>query len=64
MSWLATVLVMAPLVTLGLRSSFVQDVMIEMPSHMPSVKNLRWLVLLCLQFLSWFFNGGKMLRER
>ncbi len=42
-SWLATVLVLAPLVTLGLRSSFVQDVMIEMPSHMPSVKNLRWL---------------------
>jgi hypothetical protein len=22
------------------------------------------LVLLCLQFLSWLFNGGKMLRER
>jgi hypothetical protein len=28
----------------------------------PSVAEL--LILLCLQFLSWFFNGGKMLRER
>ena len=43
MSWLATVLTMAPLAVLGLRSSFVQDVMTEMPSDMTSVKNLRWL---------------------
>jgi RND superfamily putative drug exporter len=43
MSWLATVMVMAPLAVLGLRSSFVQDVMTEMPGGMPSVKNLRWL---------------------
>ena len=42
-SWLATVLVMAPLAVLGLRSSFVQDVMTEMPRDMTSVKNLRWL---------------------
>ena len=42
-SWLATVLVMAPLAVLGLRSSFVQDVMTEMPGDMTSVKNLRWL---------------------
>ncbi len=42
-SWLATVVIMAPLVVLGLRSSFVQDVMTEMPSDMTSVKNLRWL---------------------
>ena len=42
-SWLATVLIMAPLAVLGLRSSFVQDVMTEMPSDMTSVKNLRWL---------------------
>ena len=42
-SWLATVLVMAPLAVLGLRSSFVQDVMTEMPRNMTSVKNLRWL---------------------
>ena len=42
-SWLATVLVMAPLAVLGLRSGFVQDVMTEMPSDMTSVKNLRWL---------------------
>jgi RND superfamily putative drug exporter len=42
-SWLATVLVMAPLAVLGLRSNFVQDVMTEMPSNMSSVKNLRWL---------------------
>ena len=42
-SWLATVLVMAPLAVLGLRSSFVQDVMTEMPRNVTSVKNLRWL---------------------
>ena len=42
-SWMATVLVMAPLVALGLHSSFVQDVMTEMPKDTPSVKNLRWL---------------------
>ena len=42
-SWLATVVIMAPLAVLGLRSSFVQDVMTEMPSDMTSVKNLRWL---------------------
>jgi putative drug exporter of the RND superfamily len=43
-TWLATVAVMAPLAVLGLRStSFVQDVVTEMPSHMTSVKNLRWL---------------------
>ena len=42
-SWLATVVVMAPLAVLGLRSSFVQDVMTEMPSDTTSVKNLRWL---------------------
>jgi putative drug exporter of the RND superfamily len=44
LSWLATVVVMAPLAVLGLRStSFVQDVITEMPSRMTSVKNLRWL---------------------
>ena len=42
-SWLATVLVMAPLAVLGLRSGFVQDVMTEMPGNTTSVKNLRWL---------------------
>ncbi len=42
-SWSATILVMAPLAVLGLRSSFVQDVMTEMPSDVTSVKNLRWL---------------------
>ena len=42
-SWLATVLIMAPLAVLGLRSSFVQDVMTEMPGDVTSVKNLRWL---------------------
>ena len=42
-SWLATILIMAPLAVLGLRSRFVQDVMTEMPSDMTSVKNLRWL---------------------
>ena len=42
-TWLATVLVMAPLAVLGLRSTFVQDVMIEMPRAVTSVKNLRWL---------------------
>ena len=42
-SWLATVAVMAPLAVLGLRSSFVQDVMTEMPRDTTSVKNLRWL---------------------
>jgi putative drug exporter of the RND superfamily len=42
-SWLATVLVMAPLVALGLRSGFVQDVMTEMPKNTASVQNLRWL---------------------
>ena len=42
-SWLVTVLIMAPLAVLGLRSSFVQDVMTEMPSDTTSVKNLRWL---------------------
>jgi RND superfamily putative drug exporter len=41
--WLATLVVMAPLVILGLRSGFVQDVLIEMPGNTPSVKNLRWL---------------------
>jgi RND superfamily putative drug exporter len=39
-SWLATLLVMAPLAVLGLRSGFVQDVMAEMPEA-ASVKNLR-----------------------
>ncbi len=34
---------MAPLAVLGLRSSFVQDVMTEMPSDTTSVQNLRWL---------------------
>ena len=38
-SWSATVLAMAPLAVLGLCSTFVQDVMTEMPSDMPSVKN-------------------------
>ena len=42
-SWVATVLVMAPIAVLGLSSGFVQDVMIEMPRDVPSVKNLRWL---------------------
>jgi RND superfamily putative drug exporter len=42
-SWSATILIMAPLAVLGLRSSFVQDVMTEMPSGVTSVKNLRWL---------------------
>ena len=42
-SWLATVLVIAPLAVLGFRSSFVQDVMTEMPRDVTSVKNLRWL---------------------
>ncbi len=42
-SWLATVFVMAPLAIVGLRASFVQDVMTEMPSDTASVKNLRWL---------------------
>ena len=42
-TWLATVLVMAPLAVLGLRSTFVQDVMTEMPRSVTSVKNLRWL---------------------
>ena len=42
-SWSATILVMAPLAVLGLRSSFVQDVMTEMPSDVTSVRNLRWL---------------------
>ena len=41
--WSATILIMAPLAVLGLRSSFVQDVMTEMPSDVTSVKNLRWL---------------------
>jgi putative drug exporter of the RND superfamily len=41
-SWLATVLVMAPLAVLGMRSGFVQDVMAEMPAE-NSVKNLQWL---------------------
>ncbi len=41
-SWLATVLVMVPLALLGLSSSFVQDVMAEMPQE-TSVKNLSWL---------------------
>jgi RND superfamily putative drug exporter len=41
--WLATVLVMAPLAILGLRSSFVQDVLTEMPANTTSIKNLRWL---------------------
>jgi putative drug exporter of the RND superfamily len=42
-SWLVTVLLMVPLGILGLRSSFVQDVMTEMPGATTSVKNLRWL---------------------
>ena len=42
-SWLATVLVMAPLAILGLRSGFIQDVMTEMPRDTTSVRNLRWL---------------------
>jgi putative drug exporter of the RND superfamily len=42
-SWSATILVMAPLAVLGLRTSFVQDVMTEMPSDVTSVKNLQWL---------------------
>ena len=42
-SWLATVLVMAPLAILGLRSGFIQDVMTEMPGDTASVSNLRWL---------------------
>ncbi len=42
-SWLATILIMAPLAVLGLRSGVVQDVMTEMPGDMTSVKNLRWL---------------------
>ena len=43
LSWLATVVIMAPLAILGLGSRFVQDVMTEMPSDTTSVKNLRWL---------------------
>lgn len=43
MSWLVTVLVMAPLAILGLRSGFVSDVMAEMPRQTSSVRNLRWL---------------------
>ncbi len=42
-SWLAVVLVMAPLAVVGLQSGFVQDVMTEMPGNSTSVKNLRWL---------------------
>ena len=42
-SWLATVLIMAPLAILGLRSGFIQDVMTEMPGSTTSVRNLRWL---------------------
>ena len=42
-SWLAAVLVMAPLAVLGLSSGFVQDVVTEMPKNTDSVKNLRWL---------------------
>ena len=42
-SWLLTILIMAPLAVLGLRSSFVHDVMTEMPSDTTSVQNLRWL---------------------
>jgi RND superfamily putative drug exporter len=42
-SWLLTIAIMAPLAALGLRSSFVQDVMTEMPGDTTSVKNLRWL---------------------
>ncbi len=42
-SWLGTVLVMAPMAFLGLRSGFVQDVITEMPGNTTSVKNLRWL---------------------
>jgi putative drug exporter of the RND superfamily len=42
-SWTATILVMGPMAILGLRSSFVQDVMTEMPRDVISVKNLRWL---------------------
>ena len=43
MSWLVTVLAMAPLAILGLRSGFVQDVITEMPRETASVRNLRWL---------------------
>jgi RND superfamily putative drug exporter len=43
LSWIATVLLMAPLAILGLCSNFVQDVMAEMPSDAPSVKDLTWL---------------------
>jgi putative drug exporter of the RND superfamily len=43
MSWLITVFLLAPFAVLGLRSSFVQDVMTEMPRKTASVKNLRWL---------------------
>ena len=42
-SWLATILIMAPLAILGLRSGFIQDVMTEMPRDTTSVRNLRWL---------------------
>ncbi len=42
-SWLIAVVVMAPLAVLGLSSSFVQDVMTEMPKNTNSIKNLRWL---------------------
>ena len=42
-SWSVTVLAMAPLAVLGLRSSFIEDVMTELPANVTSVKNLQWL---------------------
>jgi RND superfamily putative drug exporter len=42
-AWGVTLLAMAPLAVVGLRSSFVQDVLTEMPSAMSSVRSLRWL---------------------
>ena len=41
--WVATVLVMAPLAVIGLRSGFVEDVLIEMPRNTPSLQDIRWL---------------------
>jgi RND superfamily putative drug exporter len=42
-SWSVAVLAMAPLAVLGLRSSFIEDVMTELPANVTSVKNLQWL---------------------
>jgi putative drug exporter of the RND superfamily len=42
-SWTVTVLAMAPLAVLGLRSSFIEDVTTEMPANETSVQNLQWL---------------------